>query len=203
MAQERKYTAKAFELAVEAYFRRITRTKRLVVAEPDGEEKNGVFMAKTDMFGNMKNKYIQPTNAAGEPAEVTEYLIQPTISGICYDLGISRQTWSRYAKEKGYAETVERARLRVETNLQNLLMQKNSARGAQFSLQYNFGWTDKSASGENLTENETDSAVEDMPLKDKIGMLRELGLQLPGEDTGYDDQKIDDNDRGADQDTAE
>ena len=81
----------------------------------------------------MRNKYIQPTNAAGEPAEVTEYLIQPTISGICYDLGISRQTWSRYAKEKGYAETVERAKLRVETNLQNLLMQKNSARGAQFS----------------------------------------------------------------------
>ena len=49
MAQERKYTAKAFGLAVEAYFRRITRTKRLVVAEPDGEEKNGVFTAKTDM----------------------------------------------------------------------------------------------------------------------------------------------------------
>lgn len=187
MAQERKYTAKAFGLAVEAYFRRITRTKRLVVAEPDGEEKNGVFTAKTDMFGNMKNKYIQPTNAAGEPAEVTEYLIQPTISGICYELGISKQTWSRYAKEKGYAETVERARLRVETNLQNLLMQKNSARGAQFSLQYNFGWTDKTENGSGEADSEGAGAVENMPLKKKLEIMRQMGLRLPGEEQDNDD----------------
>lgn len=200
MARERKYTSKAFQIAVEQYFRSITRRKRLILEEPDLVETKikGEFKPKKEVFGQASKIYRQPVNQNGEPVEIEEYIIQPTISGICTELEISKQTWSRYSKMKGYAETVERARLRVETYLQDRLMEKNSARGAQFSLQYNFGWNDKPPAEENLSENNIASAVEDMPLKDKIGMLRELGLQLPGEDTRYDEQKTDDIDRGAD-----
>ncbi len=183
----KKYTSKAFRAAVDGYFRSITRRKRLIIAEPDLKESKtrGEFVPRKTIFGHPASVYRQPLDGNGRPMEIDEYMIQPTITGLCTALGISKQTWSRYAREKGYRETVEDARLRIETHLQDLLMEKNSARGAQFSLEYNFGWTDKKNADNDADEPTQDVGVGDMPLPDKLALLREMGLRLPeGEERG-------------------
>lgn len=172
---EKKYTPKGFKAAVGAYFDSITRTTPLIVAEPDLVPGTvpGEFKARKEIFGRAKLKYVQPVTNDGNAARVTEYIIQPTVSGLCLYLEISRQTWARYAKEKGYRRTVEEAKLRIETHLQDLLMQKNSANGAKFSLEHNFGW---GAAGEGTQE--TAETAEELSLGEKLALLEKMGLKI-------------------------
>lgn len=174
---EKKYTPKQFKAAVSAYFDSITRTTPLIVATPDLVPGNnpGEFKPRKEVFGRAALKYVQPVTKDGNAAQIEEYIVQPTVSALCLHLGISRQTWARYAKEKGYSSTVERARLRIETHLQDLLMLKNSANGAKFSLEHNFGW---GAAGEGTQENAEPEA--ELSLPEKMELLREMGLQMPG-----------------------
>lgn len=174
---EKKYTPKRFAETVSAYFDSITRTTPLIMTEPDlvPGAVPGEFKPRKEIFGRAAPKYVQPKTKDGQAAQTEEYIIQPTISGLCLYLGISHQTWARYAKEKGYSETVERARLRIETHLQDLLMLKNSANGAKFSLEHNFGW---GAAGSGAAQEETEPAQE-LSIGEKMALLRELGLTLP------------------------
>lgn len=176
---EKKYTPKAFKTAVGAYFDSITRTTPLIVAEPDLVPGTvpGEFKPRKEIFGRAALKYVQPTNIAGKPAELEEYIIQPTVSGLCLYLGISRQTWARYAKEKGYRDAVQEAKLRIETHLQDLLMQKNSSAGAKFSLEHNFGWGN--AAGADGGQEPQEQA-EELSLAEKLELLRGMGLTMPG-----------------------
>ena len=177
---EKKYTAKQFRAAVEAYFDSITRTTPLIVAEPDlvPGAAPGEFKPRKEIFGRAALKYVQPKTKNGQTAQTEEYIIQPTLSGLCLCLGISRQTWARYAKEKGYRDAVQQARLRIETYLQDLLMQKNSSAGAKFSLEHNFGWG--GAAGPDGAQ-EAQEQAEELSLAEKLELLRGMGLTMPNE----------------------
>jgi len=69
-------------------------------------------------------------------------LAQTTICGLAYFLGFSsRQSLLDYEKNIEFSDIIKTARLRIEMNYEELLLDK-SPTGAIFALK-NMGWTDK------------------------------------------------------------
>ena len=66
-----------------------------------------------------------------------------TITGLCYHCGYaSRQSFYDLEKDELFSYTIKRARLKIEINYEEKLMDRSSATGAIFALK-NFGWSDK------------------------------------------------------------
>lgn len=133
MARQKKYkTAAALNKKVEAYFRSISRT--ISITEP---LETGQYTQK----GKPIYKHVPVLNDDGEEIRVIQFLVPPSISGLCLYLGISRQTWSSYSGQEEFLDTTMRARARVEAYLEGELVsrEKNTA-GIQFNLEHNHGW---------------------------------------------------------------
>ena len=68
--------------------------------------------------------------------------VVPTVSGLAYILGMSRQAICDYEKKDDFLDTIKRAKLRIEISLENRLA-GNAVTGSIFNLKNNFGWKDK------------------------------------------------------------
>ncbi len=65
----------------------------------------------------------------------------PTVTGLALALGfISRQGLLEYQGRKEFSDTISRAKARVEKYAERRLYDRDGARGAEFSLKYNFKW---------------------------------------------------------------
>lgn len=146
-------TAEALEKAVDAYFRRISYPAPAVVATPTGEvDEQGRVKWATRMLTTQKA-------GMGDPVLVTKWLEPPSVAGLCLALGISRDTWWRYAKKPAYREAAERARLRMEAYWVAKLESKAN-KGAAFALENAFGWKgDWKARQETGLDAETGKAL--------------------------------------------
>lgn len=66
-----------------------------------------------------------------------------TVPGLAYFLGfISRAAIYELSKVKKFADTITRARLRIELQRNEQMLEAKNSRGHQFDLQNNFGWRD-------------------------------------------------------------
>ena len=94
----------------------------------------------------------------------------PTVTGLALALGFnSRQTLLNYQARKEFVDTITRAKTRCEEYAESRLYTRDGARGAEFSLKYNFGW-------EGMKENHAPGTeVEDDPLSKS---LQELAKEL-------------------------
>lgn len=72
-------------------------------------------------------------------------IFAPTISGLAFALGMSRQTLLNYQNKDLFFGTVKRAKDRVAIALEQKLY-GNTVTGVIFNLKNNFGWTDKTES---------------------------------------------------------
>jgi hypothetical protein len=68
----------------------------------------------------------------------------PTVSGLAYALGMSRQALCDYSHKDQFLDTLKKARQRVEIALEERLDAAAPA-GAIFNLKNNFGWKDQQA----------------------------------------------------------
>lgn len=94
----------------------------------------------------------------------------PTVTGLALALGFnSRQALLNYQARKEFNDTITRAKTRCEEYAESRLYTRDGARGAEFSLKYNFGW-------EGIKENAPPGTqVEDDPLsKSLMEMAKEL-----------------------------
>ena len=67
-----------------------------------------------------------------------------TVSGLCIYLGISKDTFSRYAKQSNFSETIKMARLMIENWTEEAALTGDIDRTvAIFSLKANYKWKDK------------------------------------------------------------
>lgn len=86
-------------------------------------------------------------NVDGGRIEYETYVIPPTLGDIVHVLGISRQTWARYANgELGedYKRVCEDAKNECERYLEReLLTRRKGIDGVKFNLQCNHGWSEK------------------------------------------------------------
>lgn len=185
---QRKYKPKELEQAVERYFDSIRVVQPLIVAEPDLKmQPDGTYGVELDAFGHPKKRYVQKIAMDGTPATEEIWLKKPSMAGLCLYLGIHRSTWAEYGKKKAYADTVERARGRVEEFLAGKVLEKSSAAGAKFSLQHNCGWKERQEI--SLDEKTREAVSQKMTMTEQLALLRELGLKLPGEEAENEDRQ--------------
>ena len=65
----------------------------------------------------------------------------PTVTGLALALGFtSRQALLNYQAKKDFVDTVTRAKARCEEYAEQRLYDRDGAKGAEFSLKYNFKW---------------------------------------------------------------
>ena len=82
----------------------------------------------------------------GEVKDAITEDLYPTVTGLGLVLDLTREGLINYEKKDEFADTVKRAKQRVEAfTTQRLFM--NNPTGSIFNLKNNFGWKDKSEVG--------------------------------------------------------
>jgi hypothetical protein len=66
----------------------------------------------------------------------------PTISGLAYELDLTRQGLLEYSNKDEFSDTIKKAKQKVEIALEQKL-QGQAVTGTIFNLKNNFGWKDK------------------------------------------------------------
>jgi len=159
----KKYSAREFEEAVEAWFRSIT----------------------------METLDEHALNLDGEPILRRAYAVPPTISGLCLQLGIDRKTWQNYAdplrnggserKPSAHSRICEDVRLRIEAYLEEqLLTREKSLQGIIFNLQNNYGWSEKHEHSQRVELGEETRKVvaQNLTLDEKFALIREAAAEI-------------------------
>ncbi len=162
----KKYSSEAaLERAIQTYWRSISRTMTVKEWRETGE---------VDDMGHAKKVEEIVYSDAGTTVQRREWLIPPSITGLCTALGISRQTWANYAADEKLLPAVERARQVVQEYLEGeLLTRQKNLQGVVFALQNNaYRWT---ARAEVEAGPRTGAALAAAaPLGEKLELLREL-----------------------------
>lgn len=185
-----RYKPRELAEAVDRYFDSIRVVRPLILEEIDYQKlPDGTYGVTLDAFGHPKKKFFRPVAADGTPAVEEIWIKKPSMAGLCLFLGIHRSTWAEYGRKKAYADTVERARGRVEEYLAGKVLEKASAAGAKFSLQHNCGWKERQEI--SLDKVTREAVSKQMSAQNKLELLRELGLKLPGEEKEHEDRQAD------------
>lgn len=122
-------SGKKLEEAVERYFRSISRTVPAVERRESGEK---------DSDGKKIFLEFPILNDDGEEIRYREYVIPPTVWGLCDHLGITRETWESWSdaeKFPQYHGAVQRARTLLQEWSQRSLLTKKDVRGLIYVLQ--------------------------------------------------------------------
>lgn len=166
----RKYaTATAFQNAVNRYFLRTSRVVGVTEQVPTG---------RFDQHGHMICEERTVKNQLGETATRVEYLQKPSVAAICTEIGISRDTWNEYERREGYDAVCAAAKLEIERYLVERLGSGKGDSGVMFNLKQNYGWKDRM---EVEAGPQTRQTIAGGTTAEKVALLRELGLRVPGE----------------------
>lgn len=166
MAREKKYKSKAlFRKAVDKYFDSISRLEVVRV------------------FDEESGEWRTAQNALGVRVHHLRYFVPPSLSALCLELGISRQTFANYAADVdgGYSAVCEYARLRIQAYLEEeLKVRTKGLSGVIFDLQANFGWKEKR---EVALDSETRRDMkESLTMDEKLALIRAAAAALPPEE---------------------
>ncbi len=179
MARPRKYTAKALADAVDRYFDSITRTVTATERRETGQRDNK---------GHMIYETVPILNKLGQEAQVEEFIIPPTVGGLCGFLGIHRSTWADFCDPEAHPEfsdTTTRARGRMRGYLEQQLLTRKDVKGIIFDLQNNYGYSEKHQLEFGKNAGRAISAA-GMPMDQKKALLEEIAKEfaMDGETDG-------------------
>lgn len=92
---------------------------------------------------------------------------KPFITELAYYLDTTRETLSDYKEKDEYSDSIKKAKLRCEIELErNLLEGKVNPTGSIFNLKNNYGWKDK-------TEQDITSGGKPIPLLGGITQVKQ------------------------------
>ena len=142
---EKKYTPRALHKAVANYFKSITRWVPVMEQVATGQ---------VDRYGHPIYDQKPVVNQLGEEMERLEYVIPPSVGGLCLFLGIHRSTWNDYCKDEKYADTTTHARgvMHAYLEQESLTRQGKDLKGVLFNLENNYGYSEKVTVGHTLEE---------------------------------------------------
>lgn len=127
MGAKKKYTGRSLLEAVDGYFSSIRRTVE------------ATERVETDA----KHFIEQPIlSDSGEPIRYREYVVPPTLWGLCEYLGITPRTWARYCdrtKHPEMQEAVLRAGALMQEWKEQALLTRKDVRGIIYHIQNNMG----------------------------------------------------------------
>lgn len=180
MGRPRKYTERTLKRAVEEYFDSITREVGLT-------EKVDTGRKDADGHKIFENKPV--INKRGEQVKITEYLVPPTVGGLCEALKIHRSTWAEYCDEQlhpEFSDTTTRARGRMREYLEQQLLTRKDVKGVIFSLQNNYGYTERRELefGPKASQSLSPASI---PMSKRRELLKELAAEFDREETGLDE----------------
>lgn len=173
--RKRKYTPKALDAAVEHYFRTISRIVK--VTEP-------VDSGMKDDKGHIVYENKPVLNQLGGEIKRLEYLIPPTVGGLCEALGIHRSTWSDWCdvrKHPEYADTTTRARGYLRAYLEQELLTRSGKdiKGIVFDLQNNHGYAEQRVV-ELGEKAEKALEAQGLSLAEREALLHSIGAEFGG-----------------------
>lgn len=67
----------------------------------------------------------------------------PTVSGLAYELGMTRQQLVDYSSKDAFTDTIKNAKQRIQAYAEENLVTARNPAGQIFSLKNNYGWVDK------------------------------------------------------------
>ena len=99
--------------------------------------------------------------------------VPPTFSGLAIALGFcGRQALQAYKPKAGFRDVLLRALGRVEAYAEARLFDRDGSRGAQFTLERNFGWDDEDEKGQaGPVVNIIADIPKDMPVLTASGII--------------------------------
>lgn len=164
--RKKKYqTAAVLKKAVDAYWNSISYEEPAVICTPTGEvDEKGRIKYDTKMLTINEDGSVN-LDGTGKPKTVTKYLEPPSAAGLCIFLGISKETWSEYARDEKLAPVCARFKLRLESYLLGRLNSEKgkNVQGIIFNLKNNYGYADKvEHSGETALKIAMDPEVEEL-----------------------------------------
>lgn len=133
MGRRRTYSKRALGEAVQAYFDSITREVTI---------KERVDNGKRDSYGHIIWDLVPVKNNLGEVAKMTEYLVPPTIGGLCLHLGISYATWSRWSNDDNHKDIhpiIEKVRDRMLAWRMEQVLSRKDVKGLVWDMEVNYG----------------------------------------------------------------
>lgn len=155
VGRRKKYTtAAALEKGVEAYFRSISYQEPVIVLTPTGS---------VDPYGHEETVRMMlraGPDGTGKPVTRTKWIEPPGLAGLCLRLGISKETWSQYARDERLGPVTERAKLLLE-QYWNGRLDGPGAHGAKFVLTNNFGWDGIWADKVESTQRHVEMSMEE------------------------------------------
>lgn len=130
------YTPEKLSKAVRKYFKSISREVTVTEKKPTGEK---------DEMGHMIFEDVPVINSLGKEMKTTEYLIPPTVGGLCDFLGIHRDTWNAYCNDPGYSDTTTYARGCMHAYLEQEMLTRpgKDLKGVLFNLENNYGYKER------------------------------------------------------------
>lgn len=129
----KKYTKETLEAAVREYFASITREVVIQERVPTG---------KKDAWGHDVYEWRDVENNLGQIAKRTEYLVPPTLGGLCIHLGIANSTWTRWrdpAKYKSFKKIIEYVDDRLIAWRKEQVLLRKDVKGLIWDLEVNHG----------------------------------------------------------------
>lgn len=163
--QRQTNTSKALMREVRQYLDSISRTVEVTeqVATREVDEKGHPIYERKPVY-----------NDRGEIIHTREYLVPPTITGICLHLGITPGKWKQWCDHQAHPE-LEEATEWVAGILQawseEQLLTRKDVRGVVFHLQNNHGYTQKM---EVEAGPQTRAAQQALTTQEKLALLQEL-----------------------------
>lgn len=76
-----------------------------------------------------------------------------TISGLAYFLDMDRKTLLNYSKNEDFFPTIKKAKLKIESQLEECLYRLGNNSGVIFNLKNNYGWKDNNDEEKTNTKN--------------------------------------------------
>lgn len=166
----RKYkSARTLEKAVQNYWKSISFEKPVIISTPTGEvDERGNVKFVTKMLTMGEDGRVR-VDGLGKPRTVVEYIEEPSAAGLCLFLGISKDTWARYAESEDLGPICAKFKLRMESHLLSKL-DGNSVKNVQgviFNLKNNYGYQDRCE-----VENKGDVAMK-IEFEGDVGVIAE------------------------------
>lgn len=203
MANHRRMTPEALERAVEAYFDSISyetevKRKKLVTAA----DEHGNDVPVLDKYGHEVYTYEPVVLKNGDPAMETVWIRPPSIIAMSLFIGVDRTTLFRWknlsgkekptASEKRICNILTRAWGRVEAYLTEKTEDGKAGRGAVANLEANFQWKQRREVGLSQETTEVIKETAELTMGQKLELLMEMGLRMPGEEQ---EEKEEENDQ--------
>jgi hypothetical protein len=138
-----------------------------------------IYTGDRDTDGHMVFEYENIKNDFGELIRYREYIIPPTVGGLCGRLGIHRGTWARYCNKDLHPElsnVTQKARERIRGYLEEQLLVRKDVKGIIFDLQNNHGYSEK----REIKLDPKADIVSGLSIKTREGELAALAREFNG-----------------------